>query len=93
MPTREGKERLELLQGTLDLLILRTLIFGPQHRQGIAPIEVFLSDMVGSRSSAGFDLERAKQIEFVPEVVKEGRRAFKQLSQESRLVPGMASDL
>jgi transcriptional regulator len=36
MSTREEKERLELLQGTLDLLILRTLIFGPQHGQGIA---------------------------------------------------------
>jgi PadR family transcriptional regulator, regulatory protein PadR len=34
--TREEKERLELLQGTLDLLILRTLIFGPQHGQGVA---------------------------------------------------------
>src|ERR1700743_3888820 len=30
------KEPLELLQGTLDLLILRTLIFGSQHGQGIA---------------------------------------------------------
>jgi PadR family transcriptional regulator, regulatory protein PadR len=30
------QERLELLQGTLDLLILRTLIFGSQHGQGIA---------------------------------------------------------
>lgn len=30
------QERLELLQGTLDLLILRTLIFGPEHGQGIA---------------------------------------------------------
>ncbi|HUB82693.1 MAG TPA: PadR family transcriptional regulator [Bryobacteraceae bacterium] len=28
--------RLELLQGTLDLLILRTLIFKPEHGQGIA---------------------------------------------------------
>ena len=28
--------RLDLLQGTLDLLILRTLIFGQQHGQGIA---------------------------------------------------------
>ena len=28
--------RLVLLQGTLDLLILRTLIFGQQHGQGIA---------------------------------------------------------
>lgn len=27
---------MELLQGTLDLLILRTLIFGAQHGQGIA---------------------------------------------------------
>ena len=36
MPTRSGAERLELLQGTLDLLILRTLIFGPQHGQRIA---------------------------------------------------------
>jgi len=29
-------DRLTLLQGTLDLLILRTLVFGPQHGQGIA---------------------------------------------------------
>jgi PadR family transcriptional regulator len=36
MSTRETKDRLELLQGTLDLLILRTLIFGSQHGQGIA---------------------------------------------------------
>jgi PadR family transcriptional regulator len=33
---QDEQERLELLQGTLDLLILRTLIFGPQHGQGIA---------------------------------------------------------
>src|SRR5580658_6962576 len=36
MSTRDAKERLELLQGTLDLLILRTLIWGAQHGQGIA---------------------------------------------------------
>jgi transcriptional regulator len=36
MSTQRGKERLELLQGTLDLLILRRLIFGPEHGQGIA---------------------------------------------------------
>jgi transcriptional regulator len=36
MPTREEKERIALLQGTLDLLILRTLLFGRQHGQGIA---------------------------------------------------------
>lgn len=36
MPTRDERKRLDLLQGTLDLLILRTLIFGSQHGQGIA---------------------------------------------------------
>ena len=36
MLTREDEEQLELLQGTLDLLILRTLIWGPEHGQGIA---------------------------------------------------------
>jgi len=36
MVTQRDADRLELLQGTLDLLILRTLIFGPQHGQGIA---------------------------------------------------------
>lgn len=36
MSTQGGNERLTLLQGTLDLLILRTLVFGPMHGQGIA---------------------------------------------------------
>ncbi|HEY2014030.1 MAG TPA: PadR family transcriptional regulator [Bryobacteraceae bacterium] len=30
------KDRIELLQGTLDLLILRTLLFGPAHGHAIA---------------------------------------------------------
>ena len=33
---RADDERLALLQGTLDVLILRILRFGPQHGQGIA---------------------------------------------------------
>ena len=37
MPTRkDARDRIALLQGTLDLLILRTLVFGRQHGQGIA---------------------------------------------------------
>ncbi len=35
MPTQEP-DRIALLQGTLDLLILRTLVFGAQHGQGVA---------------------------------------------------------
>lgn len=36
MSTQDVKERLALLQGTLDLLILRILVVGSQHGQGIA---------------------------------------------------------
>jgi PadR family transcriptional regulator PadR len=37
MSTRSSEEeRIALLQGTLDLLILRTVLFGRQHGQGIA---------------------------------------------------------
>lgn len=49
-PHKDNKERVALLQGTLDLLILRTLLFGSQHGQGIARSiqqqsqEVFLVD-------------------------------------------------
>src|SRR6188508_3288557 len=35
MATHSDDQRLELLQGTLDVLILRTLQWGPQHGHGI----------------------------------------------------------
>jgi len=35
MATHSDDRRLELLQGTLDMLVLRTLKFGPQHGHGI----------------------------------------------------------
>jgi PadR family transcriptional regulator, regulatory protein PadR len=50
MPSRKDDERTNLLQGTLDLLILRTLVLGSQHGQGIARViqqqseDVFLVD-------------------------------------------------
>jgi PadR family transcriptional regulator, regulatory protein PadR len=37
MPTQKPTDdRIALLQGTLDLLILRTLVLGPCHGQGVA---------------------------------------------------------
>lgn len=36
MSTKEDEDRIELLQGTLDLLILRTLLLGPVHGHAIA---------------------------------------------------------
>ena len=51
MATQENSDdRIALLQGTLDLLILKTLVLGPCHGQGVARLiqrqseEVFLVD-------------------------------------------------
>jgi PadR family transcriptional regulator, regulatory protein PadR len=46
MSTKEQKTRIELLQGTLDLLILRTLVLGPTHGHAIAKAIEFNSDDV-----------------------------------------------
>ena len=46
MSTKEQRERIELLQGTLDLLILRTLVRGPVHGHAIAKAIEFNSDEV-----------------------------------------------
>ena len=35
MGTKLPADRVELLQGTLDMLILQTLVWGPQHGYGI----------------------------------------------------------
>src|SRR5882672_6211761 len=46
MSTKEQADRMELLQGTLDLLILRTLLLGPAHGHAIAKAIEFNSDDV-----------------------------------------------
>jgi PadR family transcriptional regulator len=46
MSTEEQRDRIELLQGTLDLLILRTLLLGPAHGHAIAKAIEFNSEDV-----------------------------------------------
>jgi transcriptional regulator len=46
MSAKEVQNRIELLQGTLDLLILRTLLLGPAHGHAIAKAIEFRSDEV-----------------------------------------------
>src|ERR671913_2392504 len=46
MSTRRDRDRVELLQGTLDLLILRTLRLGPAHGHAIAKAIEHGSDAV-----------------------------------------------
>ena len=46
MSTREEDDRIELLQGTLDLLILRTLLLGRAHGHAIAKAIEYNSDDV-----------------------------------------------
>jgi transcriptional regulator len=64
---RESSDRLELLQGTLDMLILRTLLFGPAHGHQIAKhIQRTTDDLLqvehGSLYPALHRLERKKWI-------------------------------
>src|ERR1700747_1503318 len=89
--------RAELLQGTLDMLILRTLLFGPAHGHQIAKhIQRTTDDVLqvehGSLYPALHRMERKGWVASKWEVSKERNREFKyyrltgagrkQLSQE-----------
>jgi len=61
------RNRIELLQGTLDLLILQTLLWGPQHGFGISrTIRANSGDLLqvdaGSLYPALYRLEKQKSI-------------------------------
>jgi PadR family transcriptional regulator PadR len=80
--TKASQERLELLQGTLDMLILRTLLFGPAHGHQIARhIQRTTDDLLqvehGSLYPALHRLERKGWVASKWETARDGNREFR----------------
>lgn len=76
------KHKIELLQGTLDMLILRTLLFGPAHGHSIGKhIQRMTEDVLqvehGSLYPALHRLERKGWIASKWETAKDRNREFK----------------
>jgi PadR family transcriptional regulator, regulatory protein PadR len=82
MTPKKTPNRTELLQGTLDMLILRTLLFGPAHGHQIAKHLQRTTDDVlqvehGSLYPALHRMERKGWLVAKWEMAKEGNREFK----------------
>ncbi|HKT47741.1 MAG TPA: PadR family transcriptional regulator [Candidatus Acidoferrales bacterium] len=82
MQNKETRERLELMQGTLDMLILRTLRLGPAHGHEIAKhIQRTTDDVLqvehGSLYPALHRLERKGWLSAKWETPRGGKRDFK----------------
>jgi PadR family transcriptional regulator PadR len=82
MTLRKTPNRTELLQGTLDMLILRTLLFGPAHGHQIAKhIQRTTDDVLqvehGSLYPALHRIEHKGWVISKWETAKEGNREFK----------------
>jgi len=82
MPPRDSSERSGLLQGTLDMLILRTLLFGPAHGHQIAKhIQRTTEDLLkvehGSLSPALHRMERKGWLAAKWETARDRNREFK----------------
>ncbi len=78
----DSPDRVELLQGTLDMLILRTLLFGPAHGHQIAKHIQRTTDNVlqvehGSLYPALHRLEKKGWIAAKWEAAAEQKREFK----------------
>ena len=83
MRTKEDfSDRIEVMKGTLDMLILRTLLFGPAHGHAIAKhIQRTTDDVLqvehGSLYPALHRLERKGWVVSKWETPKGGKREFK----------------
>jgi len=82
MTPKKTPSRTELLQGTLDMLILRTLLFGPAHGHQIAKhIQRTTDDVLqvehGSLYPALHRMERKGWIAAKWEMAKDRNREFK----------------
>jgi len=82
MPPRDSSERSGLLQGTLDMLILRTLLFGPAHGHQIAKhIQRTTEDLLkvehGSLYPALHRMERKGWLAAKWETARDRNREFK----------------
>ncbi len=82
MTPKASPNRAELLQGTLDMLILRTLLFGPAHGHQIAKhIQRTTDDVLqvehGSLYPALHRMEQRGWIISKWEAINEGKREFK----------------
>ncbi|HEY2933563.1 MAG TPA: PadR family transcriptional regulator [Acidobacteriota bacterium] len=80
--TKESADRIGLLQGTLDMLILRTLLFGPAHGHQIAKhIQRTTDDVLqvehGSLYPALHRLQRKGWVSSKWELARERNREFK----------------
>jgi len=90
MSTTQARQRIVLLQGTLDLLILRTLLRGPVHGHAIAKAIEFNSDDVlqveqGSLYPALHRLIKRQWISVEEGVSENNRRAkFYRLTAKGR---------
>jgi transcriptional regulator len=80
--SKEAQNRIDLLQGTLDMLILRTLLFGPAHGHQIARhIQRTTEDVLqvehGSLYPALHRLERKGWVASKWEMAKDHKREFR----------------
>ena len=65
MGSKLTNERVDLLQGTLDMLILQTLVWGPQHGYGI-------SQAIRSQSSEALQVETGSLYPALHRLEKQG---------------------